>query len=391
MWIPLRSAKMKGFILGFQRRVWCPKWTPASSSWRIDDGGHTDLLRFLPPRIPVGGRRPAGGLAAGSAPSRSGTDPRVCSVPADAGRALDRHGRAAAGGSVAQGSVGPGAWPASLLATSDSARPPAGCSGRIPRWCRTAGAPSDPVSIATRSTRSGRAGSARPSGRTPRPRATRPPRAAAPLACGSPAISSASPKSRPPAAAHLHHDQRRRRPGIDRHQVQLVPAEPACSGPRIVQPAASSRAAASSSPASPMRCAAVDLARSMPHRLPSALTRLTAVPGGMDTSAAAARRARRTNGVRGGAARGRCPGRQRGRPHRAAARRRHDRSDLAGTHRRPGARTASQPSTRRPRSGASPNRRQPGRRPACAAGPGTAPVVRRQAVPRIAFRCSSVA
>jgi hypothetical protein len=32
MWIPLRSAKMNGFILGFQRRVWWPKWTPASSS-----------------------------------------------------------------------------------------------------------------------------------------------------------------------------------------------------------------------------------------------------------------------------------------------------------------------------------------------------------------------
>src|SRR6266851_5513684 len=32
MWIPLRSPKMYSFILGFQRRVWWPKWTPASSS-----------------------------------------------------------------------------------------------------------------------------------------------------------------------------------------------------------------------------------------------------------------------------------------------------------------------------------------------------------------------
>ena len=32
MWIPLRSAKMYSRIFGFQRRVWCPKWTPASSS-----------------------------------------------------------------------------------------------------------------------------------------------------------------------------------------------------------------------------------------------------------------------------------------------------------------------------------------------------------------------
>src|SRR6476469_8252570 len=30
--MPLRLPKMYGFIFGFQRRVWCPKWTPASSS-----------------------------------------------------------------------------------------------------------------------------------------------------------------------------------------------------------------------------------------------------------------------------------------------------------------------------------------------------------------------
>ncbi len=39
MWIPLRSAKMNGRILGFQRRVWWPKWTPASSSCRIEMDG----------------------------------------------------------------------------------------------------------------------------------------------------------------------------------------------------------------------------------------------------------------------------------------------------------------------------------------------------------------
>ena len=32
MWIPLRSPKMNLRILGFQRRVWWPKCTPASSS-----------------------------------------------------------------------------------------------------------------------------------------------------------------------------------------------------------------------------------------------------------------------------------------------------------------------------------------------------------------------
>src|SRR6516165_11503213 len=30
--MPLRSVKMNRFILGFQRRVWCPKWVPLSSS-----------------------------------------------------------------------------------------------------------------------------------------------------------------------------------------------------------------------------------------------------------------------------------------------------------------------------------------------------------------------
>ena len=36
MWILLRSPKMKGAIFGFQKRVWCPKWTPASSICRMD-------------------------------------------------------------------------------------------------------------------------------------------------------------------------------------------------------------------------------------------------------------------------------------------------------------------------------------------------------------------
>src|SRR3954451_2414578 len=30
--MPLRLVKMNRFILGFQRRVWCPKWVPLSSS-----------------------------------------------------------------------------------------------------------------------------------------------------------------------------------------------------------------------------------------------------------------------------------------------------------------------------------------------------------------------
>ena len=47
MWIPLRSVKMKGFILGFQRLVWCPKWTPASSSSFIDTTAIVFALAFL--------------------------------------------------------------------------------------------------------------------------------------------------------------------------------------------------------------------------------------------------------------------------------------------------------------------------------------------------------
>src|SRR5664280_2030546 len=33
--MPLRSVKMNRFIFGFHRRVWCPKCTPLSSSWRM--------------------------------------------------------------------------------------------------------------------------------------------------------------------------------------------------------------------------------------------------------------------------------------------------------------------------------------------------------------------
>src|SRR6266496_3416134 len=34
--MPLRAPKMNGFIFGFQRLVWCPKWTPASRSCFIE-------------------------------------------------------------------------------------------------------------------------------------------------------------------------------------------------------------------------------------------------------------------------------------------------------------------------------------------------------------------
>src|SRR5207248_11703955 len=50
MWIPLRAVKMYRFILGFQRLVWCPKWTPASRSClSVTSGMRNDLLFLLPP------------------------------------------------------------------------------------------------------------------------------------------------------------------------------------------------------------------------------------------------------------------------------------------------------------------------------------------------------
>src|SRR6266545_728954 len=42
--MPPRSAKMNRFIFGFQRRVWWPKWTPASRSSRME----TTAMGFLP-------------------------------------------------------------------------------------------------------------------------------------------------------------------------------------------------------------------------------------------------------------------------------------------------------------------------------------------------------
>ena len=49
--MPLRSPKMNRFIFGFQRRVWCPKCTPASSIWRIVTTAMmgTPSLRFAAP------------------------------------------------------------------------------------------------------------------------------------------------------------------------------------------------------------------------------------------------------------------------------------------------------------------------------------------------------
>src|SRR5690349_345126 len=57
MWILFRSPKMNGAIFGFQKRVWCPKWTPASSICRIDTPAIKVSLGVEPPRRPSGHSR----------------------------------------------------------------------------------------------------------------------------------------------------------------------------------------------------------------------------------------------------------------------------------------------------------------------------------------------
>src|SRR5512142_763162 len=60
--MPPRSAKMKRRIFGFQRRVWWPKWTPASSSSRMETAPvETAMGKLLPIRLScrAGGSRGA--------------------------------------------------------------------------------------------------------------------------------------------------------------------------------------------------------------------------------------------------------------------------------------------------------------------------------------------
>src|SRR3712207_7812850 len=71
--MPLRSVKMKRFILGFHRRVWCPKWTPLSRSWRVVTTAKASVLPCRHTRM--------------SAYGCSATNP---STPPDAGAAQTR-------------------------------------------------------------------------------------------------------------------------------------------------------------------------------------------------------------------------------------------------------------------------------------------------------------
>src|SRR3954451_6967471 len=91
--MPLRSVKMKRFILGFQRRVWCPKWTPLSRSWRVVTtamavflslSAHTDAdVRLLAPShsapLMPARRRPEGS-GPRTPPRLRGRGERACEV-----------------------------------------------------------------------------------------------------------------------------------------------------------------------------------------------------------------------------------------------------------------------------------------------------------------------
>src|SRR3954470_4365988 len=104
--MPLRSVKMKRFIFGFQRRVWCPKWTPLSSRFFMLT---TATWRRLPSRArTAGGRDRAARLsraprwAAALVPGRA-TDPagedgtEVATAPLQQ-REEDTRSRSARGG-----------------------------------------------------------------------------------------------------------------------------------------------------------------------------------------------------------------------------------------------------------------------------------------------------
>src|SRR3954464_11492485 len=64
-----RSVKMKRFIFGFQRRVWWPKWTPASSNSFMETTGMGAPFFGLDWHSAGG----AGGQAGGAPAGRGGT------------------------------------------------------------------------------------------------------------------------------------------------------------------------------------------------------------------------------------------------------------------------------------------------------------------------------
>src|SRR2546425_12352102 len=81
--MPPRSVKMKRRILGFQRRVWWPKWTPASSSSRMET---TDIS------IPFGWRVCCRRGANGTGVRRTPAPPPVLRRRGGVGKPVNRSG-----------------------------------------------------------------------------------------------------------------------------------------------------------------------------------------------------------------------------------------------------------------------------------------------------------
>src|SRR5918993_3684494 len=73
---------MKRFIFGFQRLVWCPKWTPASSSWRM-----VTTATVVLPAVPV---RPPPVVLPTVVDRVGGPGPRPARVPPGAGTVESR-------------------------------------------------------------------------------------------------------------------------------------------------------------------------------------------------------------------------------------------------------------------------------------------------------------
>ena len=164
--MPLRSVKMNRFILGFHRRVWCPKWTPVSSSSFMvttaivgtctflspacgDEpgccgprvAGHPDVrcgcppVRVGPSAWPAGaacGARAACGLSA-DVRSRRGICPRRATSVAQPGRRDRGRGRRLARAADRPSSRGPPAVPRRRSCPQASLRygPAAVSRGRI--------------------------------------------------------------------------------------------------------------------------------------------------------------------------------------------------------------------------------------------------------------------
>src|SRR5215212_611561 len=98
--MPPRSVKMKRFIFGFQRRVWWPKWTPASKSSRmlttgiaapfLVDGTSAGVARVEPTvKRPAPSTRPPAGTGTGTASLATNQRQKTSEVVRKRGSRLD--------------------------------------------------------------------------------------------------------------------------------------------------------------------------------------------------------------------------------------------------------------------------------------------------------------